>query len=69
MLYVIPQIYNKHTKIVDTDVKADIDNNVNIVISKKLDASEIAELFDISISEVLNGTAKLGLYVVPDGGE
>ena len=61
MLYVIPQIYNKPIKIVDTDVKADIDNNGNIVISKKFDASEIAELFDISISEVLNGTAKVGI--------
>ena len=69
MLYVIPQIYNKPIKIVDTGVKADIDNNGNIVISKKLDASEIAELFDISISEVLNGTAKIGLYVVSDRGE
>ena len=61
MLYVIPQIYNKPIKIVDIDVKANIDNNGNIVISKKLDASEIAELFDISISEVLNGTAKVGI--------
>ena len=61
MLYVIPQIYNKPIKIVDIDVKADIDNNGNIVISKKLDAFEIAELFDISISEVLNGTAKVGI--------
>ena len=69
MLYVIPQICNKPIKIVDTDVKADIDNNGNIVISKKMDASEIAELFDISISEVLNGTAKIGLYVVSDGEE
>ena len=69
MLYVIPQIYDKPIKIVDTNVKADIDNNGNIIISKKLDAFEMAELFDVSISEVLNGTAKIGLYVASDGGE
>lgn len=63
MLYVIPQIENKPIKIVDTDVKADMDDNGNIVISKKLDASEIAELFNISISDVLNGTAKFGICV------
>lgn len=66
MLYVIPEVENKPIKIVDTDVKADIDDNGNIVISKKLDASEIAELFDIPISDVLNGTAKFGICVVDE---
>ena len=63
MLYVIPKIENRPIKIVDTDVKTDMDNNGNIVISKKLDASEIAELFDIPISDVLNGTVKFGICV------
>lgn len=63
MLYIIPKIENKPIKIVDTDVKADINDNGDIIISKKLDASEIAELFDISITDVLNGTVKFGIYV------
>lgn len=64
MLYVIPEVESKPIKIVDTDVKAEMDDNGNIVISKKLGASEIAELFDVPISDVLNGTAKFVICVV-----
>lgn len=60
MVFVIPEV-EKLIKIIDTDVKSTIYENGNIVITKKMDAVEIAELFDIPLSDVLNGTAKLGI--------
>lgn len=60
MVFVIPEV-EKPIKIIDTDVKSIIDENGNMVITRKMDAVEIAELFDIPLSNVLNGTAKLGI--------
>lgn len=60
MVFVIPEV-EKPIKIIDTDVKSTIDENGNIVITRKMDAVEIAKLFDIPLSDVLNGTAKLGI--------
>lgn len=60
MVFVIPEV-EKPIKIIDTDVKSTIDENGNMVITRKMDAVEIAELFDIPLSDVLNGTAKLGI--------
>ena len=68
MVFVIPEV-EKPIKIIDTDVKSTIDENGNMVITRKMDAVEIAELFDMPLSDVLNGTVKLGLHVVPDRGE
>ena len=66
MVFVIPEV-EKPIKIIDTDVKSTIDENGNVVITRKMDALEIAELFDIPLSDVLNGTAKLGRYTVKEG--
>ena len=66
MVFVIPEV-EKPIKIIDTDVKSTIDKNGNMVITKKMDALEIAELFDIPLSDVLNGTAKLGICTVEEG--
>lgn len=60
MVFVIPEVENP-IKIIDTDVKSTIDENGNIVITRKMDAVEIAKLFDMPLSDVLNGTAKLGI--------
>ena len=32
-----------------------------------MNAVEIAELFDIPLSDVLNGTAKFGIYTIEEG--
>lgn len=66
MVFVIPEV-EKPIKIIDTDVKSTIDENGNVVITRKMDALEIAELFDIPLSDVLNGTVKLGRYTVKEG--
>ena len=68
MLLIIPET-EKPIKIIDTDVKSTIDENGNMVITKKMDALEIAELFDIPLSDVLNGTANIGMCTVSDGEE
>jgi hypothetical protein len=58
MVFIIPEV-EKPIKIIDTDVKSTIDENGNIVITRKMDAVEIAELFDIPLSDVLNGVANI----------
>ena len=68
MIFVIPEV-EKPIKIIDTDVKSTIDENGNMVITKKMDALEIAELFDIPLSDVLNGTVNIGMCTVSDGEE
>ena len=60
MLFIIPET-EKPIKIIDTDVKSTIDENGNMVITRKMDAVEIAELFDIPLSDVLNGTANIAI--------
>lgn len=60
MVFVIPEM-EKPIKIIDTDVKSTIDENGNMVITRKMDAVEIAELFDIPLSDVLNGTANIAI--------
>lgn len=60
MVFVIPEM-EKPIKIIDTDVKSTIDENGNMVITKKMKAVEIAELFDIPLSDVLNGTANIAI--------
>ena len=60
MIFVIPEV-EKPIKIIDTDVKSTIDENGNMVITRKMDAVEIAELFDIPLSDVLNGSANIAI--------
>ena len=68
MLFVIPEVEKPNLKI-DTDVRSTIDENGNMVITRKMDAVEIAELFDMPLSDVLNGAAKLGIYIIEEGEE
>ena len=68
MVFVIPEV-EKPIKIIDTDVKSTIDENGNMVITRKMDVVEIAELFDMSLSDVLNGATKLGIYTIEEGEE
>lgn len=66
MVFIVSEV-EKPIKIIDADVKSTIDKEGNMVITKKMDAVEIAELFDIPLSDVLNGTAKLGICTVEEG--
>ena len=68
MLFVIPEV-EKPIKIIDTDVRSTIDENGNMAIIRKMDAVEIAELFDMPLSYVLNGAAKLGICTIEEGEE
>ena len=68
MVFVIPKV-EKPIKIIDTDVKSTIDENGNMVITRKMDTVEIAELFDMPLSDVLNGAAKLGICTIEEGEE
>ena len=68
MVFVIPEV-EKPIKIIDMDVKSTIDENGNMVITRKMDALEIAELFDIPLSDVLNGTEKFGICTIEEGEE
>lgn len=68
MVFVIPEV-EKPIKIIDTDVKSTIDENGNMVITRKMDTVEIAELFDMPLSDILNGTAKLGICTIEEGEE
>ena len=68
MLFVIPEV-EKPIKIIDTDVKSTIDENGNMVITRKMDAVEIAKLFDTPLSDVLNGATKLGICTIEEGEE
>jgi hypothetical protein len=54
VVFVIPE-EEKPIKIIDTDVKSTIDKNGNMVITRKMEALEKKELFDITLSYVLNG--------------
>lgn len=60
MVFITPKVENQ-IKIIDSDVKTTVDENGNIIITKKMDAVEIAELFDIPLSDVLNGTANIAI--------
>ena len=60
MLFITPEVENQ-IKIIDSDVKSTIDENGNIITTKKMDVVEIAELFDIPLSNVLNGTANIAI--------
>ena len=68
MFFVIPEV-EKPIKIIDTDVKSTIDENGNMVITRKMDTVEIAELFDMPLSDVLNGAAKRGICTSEEGEE
>ena len=68
MLFVTPEV-EKPIKIIDTDVRSTIDENGNMVITRKMDTVEIAELFDMPLSDVLNGAAKLGICTIEEGEE
>ena len=60
MVFITPKVENQ-IKIIDSDVKTTVDENGNIITTKKMDAVEIAELFDIPLSDVLNGTANIAI--------
>lgn len=62
-IYIIPQV-DKLVKFVCDNGKTEIDDDGNIVITQKMTPAEIAELFDVSISDVLSGNLKVGMYTL-----
>lgn len=62
-IYILPQV-NKPIKFVTENIKSEVDENGNIVITRQMTFSEIAELFDIPVSEVLSEDFKVGIYTL-----
>ena len=62
MIFIIPVEENKPIEFVDEDVKVDLDDDGNMIIERKMTANEIADLFDVSVSDVLSGDVKIGVY-------
>ena len=67
-IYIIPQV-DKTVKYVCDNGKTKIDDDGNIVITQKMTPTEIAELFDVSISDVLSGNLRIGMYTLWDKSE
>lgn len=49
-------------KLIHNDIKLSVDKNGKVVATKRATPSEIAELFEVPVSEVLSGKFKLGVY-------
>lgn len=52
---------NRPIKIIYDDVKTETDNEGNITITRKMSPVEIAEWFDVPVTDVLDGTLRLGI--------
>ena len=62
MIYIVPKIDDRPIKIVCDDAKVEFENG-DMVITKKLTLPEIAELFDVTVDDILSGM-KFGIYTV-----
>lgn len=65
-IYIIPEMDKPLKFVYEDDVKTEIDDAGNFVITRKLCSLEstklLAELFDVSILDVLSGKVKFGQY-------
>ena len=62
MIYIIPKIDDRPIKIVhEGDTKVELDENGDVVIARKATLPEIAELFDVTVDDILSGM-KFGIY-------
>lgn len=65
-IYIIPEMDKPLKFVCEDDVKTEIDDAGNFVITRKLCSLEsaklLAELFDVSISDILSGKVKFGQY-------
>ena len=65
-IYILPQVDAPIKVVYENDIKTEMDNDGNLVITRKMTPIEIAELFDIPVSDVLNGNLKVGIYTVEE---
>ena len=61
-VYIIPKIEDRPVKFICNDTKCIINEQGDFVITRPATLSEIAELFDIPIQELLNEKVKLGVW-------
>lgn len=57
---------NRPIKFIYDDVKTETDNEGNITITRKMLPVEIAEWFDVPVTDVLDGTLRLGVCISED---
>ena len=68
MIYILPEIKDRPIKIVHEGTKAELDENGDIVISRKATLQEIAEMFDVNVEDIIGGM-KFGMYTLKEGDE
>ena len=69
MIYIVPKIDDRPIKIVhESDTKVELDENGDMVITRKATLSEIAELFDVAVDDILGGM-KFGVFTLKEGDE
>ena len=67
MIYILPEIKDRPIKIVhEGDTKVELDENGDMVITRKATISEIAELFDVTVDDILGGM-KFGMITLEEG--
>ena len=66
MIYILPEIKDRPIKIVHEGTKAELDENGDIVISRKATLPEIAELFDVTVDDIF-GDMKFGMITLGEG--
>lgn len=68
MIYIVPKINDRPIKIVHEDTKLELDDNGDLTITRKATLKEIAELFDITVDDILDGM-KFGMVTLEEGDE
>ena len=59
--YFITKPYRQPIKFIHNDFKMETDDEGNITLTRKMSPVEIAELFDVPVTDVLNGNLKIGI--------
>ena len=69
MIYILPEIKDRPIKIAhENDTKVEVDENGDLVISRKATLPEIAEMFDITVEDILGGM-KFGMITLEEGND
>lgn len=63
MIYIVPKIDDRPIKIVHENMNVELDENGDMVITRKATLSEIAELFDVTVDDILGGM-KFGIVTL-----
>ena len=68
-IYILPQVDKPVQVVYENDVKLEEDDNGNFTITRKMTPSEIAELFNVPVSDILSGDLKFGIYTLEEEDE